>query len=56
MFIKVKESYDRIVVMDKESNGELFLSVEYLTNMRNKENAKAAYMGDLKSRVKEKKK
>ena len=29
-FIAVKESFDRIIEMDKESNEELFLSAEYM--------------------------
>lgn len=28
VFINVKESFDRIVQLDKESNGQLFISIE----------------------------
>ena len=29
-FVNVKESFDRITTLDKESNGQLFLSLEYM--------------------------
>ena len=50
-FIRVKESYDRIDFLDKDSNGQLFLSVEYLANLKEKENKKAEHMVSLKKKI-----
>lgn len=54
-FIQVKESHDKIVILNKEQNGELFLSVDAINNQKAEENEKVEDMADLKQRVKQKK-
>ena len=51
-FIKVKESFDRIVQLDRDSNGQLFLSMEKITLVQRSETEKAKHMGSLKQKIK----
>ena len=51
-FIKAKESFDRIVVLDKESNGQLFMSLEHIRQSKQAEEAKAQHMQSLKQKIK----
>ena len=51
-FIRVKESFERLVFLDKDSKGQLFVSARFQAKVQKKEEAKAAQMDSLKHRVK----
>jgi len=51
-FIKVKDSFDRLVFLDKDSRGQLFQSAEHLRKAAQSEQEKQMRMSNLKQRIK----
>ena len=50
-FLAVKESFDRIVFLNKESNGQLFMSMDQLSKAKRAEKDTSREMSSLKQRM-----
>ena len=54
-FIRVKESFDRLSQLDKESKGKLFISADLLAKQRREEEERKQHLGSLKDKIRLKK-
>ena len=50
-FIQVKESFDRLTELNKESKGKLFITADQLAQQKREEEERSQQMGSLKDKI-----